>query len=84
MPQFEYKAVSPTGETVQGTMEAGNLDLVIARLQEGGNIPLQAKEAGQGGFSLKMFRMGRRGLNTREIGYFTQQMATLLGAVDWA
>ena len=80
MPLFEYKAVSPTGETVQGTMEAGNLDLVIARLQEGGNIPLQAKEAGQGGFSLQMFRMGRRGLNTREIGQFTQQMATLLGA----
>ena len=48
MPLFEYKAVSPTGETVRGTMEAGTLDGVIARLQEGGNIPLHAKQAGQG------------------------------------
>mgnify|MGYP001827023171 CR=1 FL=1 len=80
MPVFEYKAVSPTGETVQGTMEAGNMDSVISRLQEAGNIPLQAREAGQGGFSLDMFRFNRRGMNAREIGQFTQQLSTLLGA----
>lgn len=80
MPVFEYKAVSPTGETVQGTMEAGNMDLVISRLQEAGNIPLQAREAGQGGFSLDMFRFSKRGMNAREIGQFTQQLSTLLGA----
>ena len=48
MPLFEYKAVAPTGETVQGTMEAVSLDSVVAKLQEAGNIPLQAKEAGKG------------------------------------
>lgn len=80
MPLFEYKAVSPTGETVQGTMEAGNMDLVISRLQEGGNIPLQAREAGAGALSLGMFRLRRRGMSNREIGQFTQQLATLLGA----
>ena len=32
MPLFEYKAVSPSGETVQGTMEAGSLQRVVARL----------------------------------------------------
>jgi general secretion pathway protein F len=80
MPVFEYKAVSPTGETVQGTMEAGSLDRVIARLQEAGNIPLQAREAGKGGFSLSALRLGRRGVSAREVGEFTQQLATLLGA----
>jgi general secretion pathway protein F len=80
MPIFEYKAVSPAGETVQGTMEAGSMDRVISRLQEAGNIPLQAQEAGKGGFSLAMLRSGRRGIGSREVGEFTQQLATLLGA----
>ncbi len=80
MPVFEYKAVSPTGETVQGSMEAGSLDRVIAKLQEAGNIPLQAREAGKGGFGLAALRPGRRGVGAREVGEFTQQLATLLGA----
>ncbi len=50
MPLFEYKAVAPSGETVRGTMEAVSEDLVIAKLQEGGNIPISAHAAGQGGF----------------------------------
>jgi general secretion pathway protein F len=80
MPVFEYKAVSPAGETVRGTMEAGSEDLVIAKLQESGNIPLSANAAGQGGFSFDALRPGRRGMNVREVGQFTQQLSTLLGA----
>jgi len=80
MPLFEYKAVAPSGETVQGTMEAASVDLVVLKLQEAGNIPLHASEAGSGGFSLNALRMGRRGMSTREVGQFTQQMSTLLGA----
>ena len=80
MPLFEYKAVAPSGETVRGTMEAVSVELVVLKLQEAGNIPLQAKEAGTGGFSLSALRMMRRGMNTREVGQFTQQMSTLLGA----
>ena len=80
MPLFEYKAVAPSGETVQGTMEAPTMDLVILKLQEAGNIPLQAKESGSGGFSLGGFSLGRRGMNAREVGEFTQQLSTLLGA----
>ena len=80
MPLCEYKAVAPSGETVRGTMEAASVELVVLKLQEAGNIPLQAKEAGTGGFSLSALRMMRRGMNTREVGQFTQQMSTLLGA----
>jgi len=61
-------------------LEAVSLDLVILKLQEAGNIPLQAKEAGGGGFGLKNFALGSRGMNSREVGQFTQQLATLLGA----
>jgi general secretion pathway protein F len=80
MPIFEYKAVAPSGETVRGTMEAGSEALVIAKLQESGNIPIAAHAAGQGGFSLDSLRLKRRGMNTREVGQFTQQLSTLLGA----
>ena len=80
MPLFEYKAVSPSGETVRGTMEAISADSVIAKLQEGGNIPLSANAAGKGGFSLDSLSLKRRGMNAREVGQFTQQLATLLGA----
>lgn len=80
MALYEYKAVSPTGETVQGTMEGSSVEGVIARLQEAGNIPLQARQAGQGFLNLSAFRAGRRGMSTREVGEFTQQLSTLLGA----
>lgn len=80
MPLFEYKAVSPSGETVRGTMEAGSEASVIAKLQESGNIPLSVNEAGKGGFNLGALHLKRRGMKLREVGQFTQQLATLLGA----
>ena len=80
MPLYEYKAVAPSGETVRGTMEAASEELVISKLQEGGNIPLSAHEAGQGGFSLDALRLKKRGMNARDVQQFTQQLATLLGA----
>jgi general secretion pathway protein F len=80
MPLFEYKAVDSNGETVQGTMEAVSVDMVVLKLQEAGNIPLQARESGSGGFGLANLRFGRRGMNAREVGAFTQQLSTMLAA----
>ncbi len=79
MPVFEYKAVTPAGETFTGEMDAPSKDLVIAQLQESGNIPVSAREVGSG-FRLANLLRGRSGLNQREIGDFTQQLSTLLGA----
>lgn len=79
MALYEYKAVTPSGETLTGEMEATSSDLVIRRLQEAGNIPVMAREAGSGYRLDTLFRR-RRGLNQKEIGEVTQQMATLLGA----
>jgi len=79
MAVFEYKAVTPAGETLTGEMEAPSQDLVIARLQEMGNIPVSAREVG-GGLRLGSLLRGRRGLTQREVGDLTQQLATLLAA----
>jgi len=80
MPLFEYNAVAPSGETVQGTMEAASVEMVVLKLQEAGNIPLHARESSGGGFSLSNLRLSRRSMNLREVGQFTQQLSTLLGA----
>lgn len=79
MPVFEYKAVSSTGETITGEMQAPSQDVVIARIQEQGGIPILAREAGKG-FKLGALLSSRSGLSQREIGDMTQQLATLLGA----
>lgn len=79
MPLFTYKAVTPTGETLTGEMDAPNADLVIAHIQETGNIPVQAREVSSG-FRLGTIFRGRQGLTQREIGDITGQLATLLGA----
>ena len=79
MAIFEYKAVTQTGETLTGEMEAPTAELVIAHIQETGNIPVQAKEVGSG-FRLETLFRGRQGLSQREIGDITGQLSTLLGA----
>ena len=79
MPLFEYKAVSPTGETITGEMEAPSEASVIARIQAEGSIPISAKEAGKG-LRLDTLLKGNKGLTQRDIGDITQQLSTLLGA----
>ena len=80
MPMFRYKAVAPTGETLTGQMEASSREEVVARLQDGGNLPIEAMEAGAaGGFSFdQLFR--RSEMTSERIASFTQQLGTLLGA----
>ena len=80
MPLFRYKALSPAGESLDGQMEAASAAEVIARLQDAGNIPVEAKpadEAGGGGLG-GMFR--RSEMSAAQVLQFTQQLATLLGA----
>ena len=81
MPLFRYKALSATGETLDGQMEAGNADEVIVRLQDQGYLPVEARRADESveGFSLLAFTR-KRELSAEQVLQFTQQLATLLGA----
>jgi len=80
MALYQYKAVTPSGETIRGEMEAATADDVARSLQEAGNIPLNAALAEGGGFSLGRLISSSNKPSQREIGQFTQQMATLLQA----
>ncbi len=79
MAQFAYKALTPGGEPVEGQMEAASEAEVIARIQEAGNLPLSASKLGEG-FSLQNFRLSRRTITQKQVGEFTDQMATLLNS----
>ncbi|MEP6881604.1 MAG: type II secretion system F family protein [Dokdonella sp.] len=81
MTLYHYKAVSPSGETLEGQMDVASEDEVINKLQDAGNIPLDVRDADSvdsGGLLAAL--MKRPTLSEAQIVQFTQQLATLLGA----
>ncbi|MFO1518026.1 MAG: type II secretion system F family protein [Lysobacterales bacterium] len=81
MALYRYKAVTPAGEVLEGQMDAATADEVIVKLQDAGNIPLEAlaTDAADAGNPLAaLFRP--RGFTAAQVVQFTQQLATLLGA----
>ncbi|HET6554852.1 MAG TPA: type II secretion system inner membrane protein GspF [Dyella sp.] len=81
MTQFRYRAVSASGEVMQGQMEAASLDEVVSRLQDQGHTPLDARAAGSEAGGSGLAALLRRGPFTGDqLAQFTHQLATLLGA----
>ena len=81
MALFRYKALSATGESLDGQMEAGSADEVIVKLQDQGYLPVEARRADEAGGGASLFSArGRRELDADQILQFTTQLATLLGA----
>jgi general secretion pathway protein F len=80
MALYRYKAVAPTGETLVGEMEALSRDEVVVRLQDAGNIPIEAAEAGSGGGRALAALFKRSALGGDQLAQFTSQLGTLLGA----
>lgn len=80
MTLYRYTAVTPTGDTLEGQMEAGSADEVIARVQEAGNIPLSAVEADAAAGSGLRGLLRKQDMTPSQVAAFTDQLATLLGA----
>ncbi|WP_154222404.1 type II secretion system F family protein [Marinicella rhabdoformis] len=79
MAQFIYKAITPTGEQLEGQMEAFSEAEVIVKIQEAGNIPVLAKEM-KAGFSFENLMANRKKVSQKQVGFFTEQLATLLNS----
>jgi type II secretory pathway component PulF len=45
VPQFKYKAKDPTGQTVNGVLEAESTTVAVSRLQQMGFFPLNVQDA---------------------------------------
>ena len=80
MTNFRYRAIAPTGEILQGVMEAATKDEVIAKLQEQGNVPIEAQPADKSAASIVGLLGSSSGISADQIGTFTEQLANLLGA----
>lgn len=80
MPLYRYKAVTATGETLVGEMEAGSRDEVVVRLQDAGNVPIEAAEASSGGGKALGNLFKRSAMSGNQLSMFTSQLGTLLGA----
>lgn len=81
MAQFSYRAVSDSGEMLQGQMEALSVEDVIGRLQDQGHTLLAAQPAdgAAGGSGLAgLFKRGP--FSGDQLAQFTHQLATLLSA----
>ena len=57
MPYFQYKAVAPDGRVVEGTLEAPDERVALARLEEQGQLPIKVFTGEEGGL------LGRRSSN---------------------
>jgi len=86
MAQFRYRATDQEGRIVEGTLDAAEVGVVVARLHDRGLIPLRIGGEGSdtptaGGFRIKLPRLRTRtSVNKRELLVFTQELSTLLTA----
>ncbi|HMM58129.1 MAG TPA: type II secretion system inner membrane protein GspF [Rudaea sp.] len=81
MALFHYKAVTPTGEVLEGQFEVASNDEAVARIQDAGNIPLEIRAAVEGdGRNALAGLFTRAAMNPAQVLQFTQQLSTLLGA----
>jgi type II secretory pathway component PulF len=79
MPMFEYKAVTPSGQVVNETVEAPNSQKARSEITKKGYRPLSIKETkgNVGNMEIKLFA---KKIQTEEIVLFTQELVTLLKA----
>lgn len=85
MPVFQYKAVTPAGEVLEGAMDGTDRRAIVERLRDMGYTPLRAVEAGAGEAQVAVARrqaspLFRRGVSQDEIGVVTREISTLLNA----
>src|SRR5689334_2323787 len=81
MPLYHYQALNSRGELLDGQMEAASNAEVIARLQEQGHLPVEARLASEAsGASIWKSVFKPKPFAGARLVQFTQQLATLLGA----
>lgn len=82
MPQYRYKAVTPSGEPQEGDMVGTTQVAVVERLQSMGLIPIRVEEtaAKATGSAVGRGLFDRRRITQDDVAVFTQELATLLKA----
>ena len=81
MPRYHYKAVTSSGEVIEGVIDAMDRQAVVDRLHAQGSTPIRAEESARGSVrSLSPFGRRRRCLDPTTVMHATRELATLLRA----
>ena len=80
MPLFQYKAADAAGEVVQGFLEAGDRESVVAQLQALGQVPIRVELSSAPVRRSRGPLIRRRQVTQSQIVAFTRELATLLQA----
>lgn len=83
MPLYKYRAVSASGDILEGEMDAPSTASVAERLVELGHTPVRAVEAGDASakkFDPSQFFRLQRNVSRRDLGLLTRELSTLLHA----
>jgi general secretion pathway protein F len=88
MALFQYKAVTPEGEVLEGVIDAENQAGAVARLQAQGYIPIRTEDASEkaaskspnGGSSRSGVSLFSKRVTEENIAIVTREIATLLRA----
>ncbi len=79
MPQFRYRAVTPTGEIVVGEVDAPSREEVVRRIEYLGHLTIDA-ELATAGIVARSRKPGGKAPRSRDVSMLLQQLALLLGA----
>ena len=84
MSTFRYKAVRPSGEAVEGELEAANRQGAVSQLADMGYVPVRVDQAGgsslAGVLSMDVFGGKSGRASAKDIMIATREIATLLEA----
>lgn len=80
MPVFQYKASTPDGEVVNGTMNGSSRAQVVAELQSQGQIPIRVDESRPAGTTKRRWRLRNQRIGDEQVAASTRELSTLLRA----
>lgn len=81
MAKFKYKGRDSYGKVVEGVLEAPSAEDLETSLKKRGLIPIKIEKSEEGGLSGILFKyLGRRGVNIKDLLFFTRQFTTMLKA----
>ena len=80
MPQFRYRAVTPSGEFVVGEVEAPSREEVVRRIEYLGHLLIEADLATKGQFTRQGSAAAQKHPRPRDVTLFLRQLGLLIGA----
>ena len=80
MPEYLYKATTLSGQTVEGSMEGKDEEMVIKNLHQLGYIPIRIATAQEKGSESRRFSFFPQRVGVKHLMIFTQELSTLVSA----